>query len=454
MKNDPCPCSSGKKYRQCCWLRRFELAAPPRPPRIPAKMPPDGLYDPCPCDSGKVYRRCCYPRTFPDFTKPNLGIEPHLDHAATRRAYKRLASLPTQYQMTIDTVDVGRARLTCAAILSVGDDLPGTLAPPTPRQIEDKYDWIRESNPDGVTEVVVMYTYPEMFGLAEARFVFDADERFLLVDGRTVSVLDLHRGMRVVMGDGTVGTILGHPERRYDIPVPPLEREDGRWLSRVIGRVKHTADEVVEFRWGGQVVSVTPGHEVWSADRRGWVGAHELYPGERIRVGGNVVAPVEGWRRVPGLVEVYGIEVEYFHNYYVGTGDDAMLVHNGPACLAKPIVVASDGVNAATAQVVRQIGCGERVGDLIQELAQRTYASGGLEHAIISLRNGQRLIVSGGSGGITFEAFGVNLRRVILHTHPRVTGPSPPDFLMLQQLGQKSSWIYELFGGGLTKFGR
>ncbi|MCZ2341264.1 MAG: DUF2380 domain-containing protein, partial [Bacteroidales bacterium] len=50
----------------------------------------------------------------------------------------------------------------------------------------------------------------------------------------------------------------------------------------------------------------------------------------------NVVAPVEGWRRVPGLVEVYGIEVEYFHNYYVGIGDDAMLVHNGPACLRRP----------------------------------------------------------------------------------------------------------------------
>ncbi|MGL6095273.1 MAG: hypothetical protein ACRC7O_05670, partial [Fimbriiglobus sp.] len=105
---------------------------------------------------------------------------------------------------------------------------------------------------------------------------------------------------------------------------------------RVIGRVKHTAHEVVEFRWGGQTTRVTPGHEVWSADRQGWVGAHELHTGEMIRVGGNVVAPVEGWRRIPGLIEVYGIEVEYFHNYFVGTGDNAMLVHNGPACVVKP----------------------------------------------------------------------------------------------------------------------
>jgi hypothetical protein len=36
---------------------------------------------------------------------------------------------------------------------------------------------------------------------------------------------------------------------------------------------------------------------------------------------------------------VYGVEVEYFHNYFVGRGDDAMLVHNGPECVGKPVVV-------------------------------------------------------------------------------------------------------------------
>src|SRR5262249_8560325 len=30
------------------------------------------------------------------------------------------------------------------------------------------------------------------------------------------------------------------------------------------------------------------------------------------------------------------IEVEYFHNYFVGRGDDAMLVHNGPECVGRP----------------------------------------------------------------------------------------------------------------------
>jgi hypothetical protein len=37
-----------------------------------------------------------------------------------------------------------------------------------------------------------------------------------------------------------------------------------------------------------------------------------------------------------GPVEVYGIEVEYFHNYFVGRGPGAVLVHNGPECVGKP----------------------------------------------------------------------------------------------------------------------
>lgn len=51
---------------------------------------------------------------------------------------------------------------------------------------------------------------------------------------------------------------------------------------------------------------------------------------------GDVPAPVEGPGRLQtDRFEVFGIEVEYFHNYFVGTGDDAMLVHNGPQYLTR-----------------------------------------------------------------------------------------------------------------------
>jgi hypothetical protein len=50
-----------------------------------------------------------------------------------------------------------------------------------------------------------------------------------------------------------------------------------------------------------------------------------------LRVAANAVAPVQwvGHRR-PDRIEVFGIDVEYFHNYFVGTSDNAKLVHNRP----------------------------------------------------------------------------------------------------------------------------
>ncbi len=137
-----------------------------------------------------------------------------------------------------------------------------------------------------------------------------------------------------------------------------------------------------------------------------------------------------------------------FGGVFSGAGflDDAV---NGSLSIG---VRVSSGFDGEILPVIRlrTIGKGEKIDALIEELALGTYESGGLEHAIISLKNGSRVIVRGGSGGIEF---GEDIKRVILHTHPVTTGPSPPDFDMLRQLGQKHSYIYELFGGGLSRFG-
>lgn len=116
------------------------------------------------------------------------------------------------------------------------------------------------------------------------------------------------------------------------------------------------------------------------------------------------------------------------------------------------IKVASSGGKYELGSTVRQISKGEKVGDLINEVKQLTYETGGLEHSIVSLKDGTRLIVRGGENGISFAEY--DIRRVILHTHRYPTGPSPEDFKMLLNTGQRSSYIYELFGGGLTKFRR
>jgi hypothetical protein len=62
---------------------------------------------------------------------------------------------------------------------------------------------------------------------------------------------------------------------------------------------------------------------------------------------------------------------------------------------AKGTSVTSSGQGIAGATVVREIVRGERVANLIQEVAKRTYVSGGLEHTIISTQAGQSLIVQG-----------------------------------------------------------
>jgi hypothetical protein len=118
---------------------------------------------------------------------------------------------------------------------------------------------------------------------------------------------------------------------------------------------------------------------------------------------------------------------------------------------SKVLRVGSDmGGDILPATVVRRIRKGEKIDDLIRELAQATYESGGLEHAVVSLKDGTRVVVRGGSGGIQF---GDDIKRVIGHTHPSPTGPSPSDFDMLLQLGQRHSYIYELFASGLSRFG-
>ena len=103
-----------------------------------------GRNDPCICGSDRKYKKCCYPRTLPDFRKPNAGIAtPFEETEALYRALSRLEAIPPHNgDMTIDKVDVGRTRLTCAPLLpySNGDAVAGTLAPPTPAQIEASRD--------------------------------------------------------------------------------------------------------------------------------------------------------------------------------------------------------------------------------------------------------------------------------------------------------------------------
>jgi hypothetical protein len=101
-------------------------------------------------------------------------------------------------------------------------------------------------------------------------------------------------------------------------------------------------------------------------------------------------------------------------------------------------------------QVVRTVAPGEKIANLIAEGKSLTYTTGN-EHALVRLASGERAIVSGGPGGITWSRGQVT--RLFGHTHPYgtpPTGPSAADFKVLGKLGQRSSWLLE--HGQLTRF--
>jgi RHS repeat-associated protein len=125
----------------------------------------------------------------------------------------------------------------------------------------------------------------------------------------------------------------------------------------------------------------------------------------------------------------------------------ATLAGGGVACglgrAGRGLSVASgSGGGTRQAAVVRQIQRGEKLADIVNEMKALTWTTG-VEHAIISLRDGARMIVSGGPSGIILGNLPV--RRIILHTHPYGVkgGPSPMDFLALRKLRQTKSYILE-----------
>jgi RHS repeat-associated protein len=101
--------------------------------------------------------------------------------------------------------------------------------------------------------------------------------------------------------------------------------------------------------------------------------------------------------------------------------------------------------------VVRNLPPGA-AGGVVNEAKALTFATGN-EHAVVRLANGQRALVSGGSGGILFAEGQVT--RIIGHTHPYgmgAVGPSAADAAALRALGQTHSYVIE--GGRIIRFGQ
>jgi hypothetical protein len=109
-------------------------------------------------------------------------------------------------------------------------------------------------------------------------------------------------------------------------------------------------------------------------------------------------------------------------------------------------IATSGGGETAAMQVVRIIQKGEKLEDLVNEGKALLWESGGKEHAIVTLANGDRAIVSGGKGGIEFAEG--QIQRIFGHIHPTSAPPSALDVEALRALGQSKQYV--LHGGETT----
>ncbi len=257
--------------------------------------------DPCPCGSGKKFKKCCLLRGVSSIHPAMNG--PPRSAAPTPRP---VASSPSLKDVPFEVVV---------------EDLAGTADIPDlpdPRDV-----------PPLPVEIGLHYTYPEPFGEAEVSYILPAGRPYILASGEEILNDDLQPGMRIRLKDGAIATI-SQVEIDYDPPNPPERSKDGRLLSRVVGTIKHKGFATVDVSWPGYKATSSPCHPYYSVTRRAYVGAQELQVGEFLRTDDNLLTPVLSVSKPKfGMVDLYNVEVEHFHNYYVGEpGGSAVLVHN------------------------------------------------------------------------------------------------------------------------------
>ena len=129
------------------------------------------------------------------------------------------------------------------------------------------------------------------------------------------SVVDgLEFGRLGVVGDATVETIAA---------CPPIRPGPGRTVT---GIYRHFGQQVLDLRTAnGEEIGVTPDHRFWSADRREFVQAGDLHPGETLNLLDGTTTVTSITQR-PSGEPVYTLEVHVEHVFHVAKS--GVLVHN------------------------------------------------------------------------------------------------------------------------------
>jgi hypothetical protein len=363
-KNEPCPCRSGKKYRQCCWLTRFQKAAP-APPSVTARTPPANG-----SSRGSVLEPDLFVKAFqPDrrewadarladvqvgqefiahnclhqIVRPNVYASyPLVDMAKIPEADRPYDPLDFRTPKGRDVVDALRADGS-----PIGHRLLANLDPgqhcvfqglvyhiqPGPTSGTAKIVGYGEVDhrPDDRLYVWLGYVIEDALGTAEVSYRYPHGRLIPLADGGAVPVEDLTPGVAFVLEDGgpAVVTRVGRPER-WD-PGRELLDAHGNGFQRVVGTFRFTGwIELMTVAVGGEVHRVTPGHRYWSETRRGWYPIGTFQVGELLLSEESRPTPIEAL--TPPRMEyetVYNFEVDEYHTYFLGRGTTSVWSHNG-----------------------------------------------------------------------------------------------------------------------------
>lgn len=207
--------------------------------------------------------------------------------------------------------------------------------------------------------VGIDYTYAEAYGLAEVGYLFEVGKTVLLAAGGACRIEHLKPGIQFQLKQGGFGSVT-----KVDPPIPwpainPARDKNGNIARRILGTIKHVGYVVVDVVVGGQAITTTPDHR-FRLNRGEWVPAAQLRKGDTL-VGVDKrpvsVESVSAPRH--GFIELYNLEVERDHNFFVqgksthGDPVPGINVHNGYDYINLPAEGSGTDVSPAVLDYVR-----------------------------------------------------------------------------------------------------
>jgi hypothetical protein len=191
---------------------------------------------------------------------------------------------------------------------------------------------------------------------------------YILQSGQVILNDNLQAGMSVRLTDGMIAAIT-HVDRYYEPPTPHDPAQESPVFIPHRWTIKHVGHSVIDVSWPGYTATSSPDHLYYSVNLRSYVPANELEVGELLRTDDGMVTRTQAVspRRL-GAFELFNIEVEHYHNFFVGK--PSVLVHNGNEYIRTPAEAAGEGpryirgngwTDRAYAKLVQRVQAGESI---------------------------------------------------------------------------------------------